>query len=119
MAEMLDIAADAHLIENSVRAALGEELVPMSMPKYKGNVAEVILHANDKGLYKGLSISEGIKPYVIQEDLWVTEGEMVDSFTGANQAIGTLVFNFPSKEMLEESISNISTLCKVIVECDR
>ncbi len=119
LAEMLDIAADAHLIENSVRAALGEELVPMSMPKYKGNVAEVILHANDKGLYKGLSISEGIKPYVIQEDLWVTEGEMVDSFTGANQAIGTLVFNFPSKEMLEESISNISTLCKVIVECDR
>lgn len=116
LAEMLDIATDAHLIENSVRSALSESLLPMSMPEYNGHLAEVILHADKGGLFKRLEISDELKPYVIQTDLWVSQGDNVEGFTGANQAIGTLVLRFPTKGILESAMSDISSWCKIVVE---
>mgnify|MGYP002605304278 CR=1 FL=1 len=116
LAEMLDIAADAHLIENSVRSALSEPLLPMSMPEYNGHLAEVILHADKKGLLDRLEVSDELKPYVIQTDLWVNQGDKVEGFTGANQAIGTLVLRLPTQEILESAMSDIPSWCKIIVE---
>lgn len=116
LAEMLDIASDAHLIENSVRAALSEPLRPMSMPVYNGNLAEIILHADDEGHFDRLEISEEMNPYVIQTDLWVKQGDKVEGFSGANQAIGTLVLKFPSKDVIEKAMSNISSWCKILVK---
>lgn len=116
LAEMLDIAADAHLIENSVRSALSEPLLPMSMPEYNGHLAEVILHADKKGLFDRLEVSDELKPYVIQTDLWVNQGDKVEGFTGANQAIGTLVLRLPTQEILESAMSDIPSWCKIIVE---
>lgn len=113
---MLDIAADAHLIENSVRSALSEPLLPMTMPEYNGHLAEVILHADKKGRFNRLEISGDMKPYVIQTDLWIKHGDNVEGFTGANQAIGTLVLRFPTKGILESAMSDISSWCKIIVE---
>lgn len=115
LAEMVDIAADANLIENSVRAAVGLPLLPMEMPKYKGNVAEIILHADKDGIFEGLVISEEVKPFVIQTDLWVDKGSKVCGFSGANNAIGTLVLRFPTQEILEKKLASISDWCKVIV----
>lgn len=116
LAEMLDIAAGAHLIENSVRSALSEPLLPMTMPEYNGHLAEVILHADKKGRFNRLEISEDMKPYVIQTDLWIKHGDNVEGFTGANQAIGTLVLRFPSPSILESAMSDISSWCKIVVE---
>lgn len=116
LAEMLDMAADAHLIENSVRSALSEPLLPMSMPNYNGNLAEVILHADKEGCFDRIEISDKINQYVIQKDLWVRQGDKVEGFTGANQALGTLVLRFPTKDVLEEAMSDISSWCKTIVK---
>lgn len=116
LAEMLDIAAGAHLIENSVRSALSEPLLPMTMPEYNGHLAEVILHADKKGRFNRLEISGDMKPYVIQTDLWIKQGDNVEGFTGANQAIGTLVLRFPSQTLLESAMSDIPSWCKIIVE---
>ena len=113
LAEMLDIA---HLIENSVRSALSEPLLPMTMPEYNGHLAEVILHADKKGRFNRLEISGDMKPYVIQTDLWIKHGDNVEGFTGANQAIGTLVLRFPTKGILESAMSDISSWCKIVVE---
>lgn len=88
----------------------------MSMPEYNGHLAEVILHADKGGLFKRLEISDELKPYVIQTDLWVSQGDNVEGFTGANQAIGTLVLRFPTKGILESAMSDISSWCKIVVE---
>lgn len=116
LAEMLDMATDAHLIENSVRAALSEPLLPMGMPDYNGNLAEVILHANNEGYFDHIEISDNLNQYVIQTDLWVKQGDKVEEFTGANHAIGTLVLRFPTKDVLEEAMADISSWCKIIVK---
>lgn len=116
LAEMLDIAADLNIVENSVRAAMGDPLLPIGMPEYKGHLAEVILHADNDGVFDGIVISENIERYVIQTDLWVNSGDKVSGFSGANQAIGTLVLRFPTEKMLEKAMADIPSWCKVKVK---
>lgn len=116
LAEMLDIAANAHIIENSVRSAVGLPLVPMYMPVYNGHIAEVIIHADYDGVFNCIEVAEPYKTYVIESDVWIKTGDKVYGFSGANNAIGTLVLRFPTKEILEKAMSDIPSWCRVIVK---
>lgn len=106
LAEMLDMACHSHLVENSVRAALGMPLIAMETPYYDGHWAEIILHADKDGIFGGLELSDSLKPSVVEKDLWVSKGDKVLNFSGANNAIGTLVLRFPNAEMMDEVLSN-------------
>lgn len=52
----------------------------------------------------------------METDLWVEKGDLVESFDGANHAIGTLVVKFNSLDELNSAMNNIKTWCNVIVE---
>jgi len=113
LAEMLKHAVNANLIDNVVKAALGEELEDIAMPEYDGFVAEVILHADRDGIFEKLELDSSFHKYVIETDLWVTPGDFVHSFQGANNAIGTLVLRFPTRKELEFSMNTISSWCRI------
>lgn len=101
LCEMLKFACGQDLIDEAVRAAVSDDIQPLSMPVYneKENIVEIILHAEKDGKFAGLNIDSDILPYLVQKDLWIEEGTPVKEFTGANQTIGTLVFSFPTQEM--------------------
>lgn len=115
LAEMLEYASDTPLIANAVKAAVGIAVTPLEMPRYQGHVAEVILHADKAGEYVSTEIHPDFQPYLLQEDIWVKPGNKVDSFSGANNAIGTVVFKFPDINMLEKFMAGINNYCKVII----
>ncbi len=116
LAEMLDMASGSSLVENSVRAALSQPLLPMTMPEYKEHWAEVILHSDSDGIFKGLGISDELQPYVVEKDMWVKEGDEVKGFSGANNAIGTLVLRFPTRKELESKLGSIDTYIDIELE---
>lgn len=116
LSEMLDIASNSNLIENSVKAAMGMPLSPMKNPEYNGHFAEIILHADREGIFEKLEISEDLKSYVKQIDLWIETGNKVDKFSGANNALGTLVLCFPDKKKLDEIILDISNYISIIIK---
>lgn len=116
LAEMLKFASRTQLIRNSVKAAVNLPIEGLKMPIYYGHLAEVILHADKDGVFNNLEISSDMKNLVVETDLWIKPGENVKGFSGANQAIGTLVLRFPSKDSLESAMSDINSWCKVIVE---
>lgn len=116
LAEMLDIASDAHIVENSVKAAVGFPITPMQTPVYNGHMAEVILHADTDGFFDRVEIADPYRTSVIETDLWVKPGDEVSCFSGANNAIGTLVLRFPTLENLENAMLDISSWCKVILK---
>ena len=116
LAEMLKYASRTPLIANAVKAAVGMQVEDLDMPKYYGHLAEVILHADKDGKFKKIDISDEYKELVIEIDLWVRPGDKVHGFSGANNAIGTLVLRFPTKEKLEEAMAEIPSWCKVVVE---
>ena len=115
LSEVLKMATGQDLIANNIRAAMGMPVTPMTDPVYDGSWAEVIVHSNQGGTYKGLRIADTMRPYLVQEDMWVTPGDHVDSLTGANQTIGTLVMKFSDQGQMQESISRTSSWISVEV----
>ncbi|NBK98607.1 MAG: ATP-grasp domain-containing protein [Erysipelotrichia bacterium] len=114
LSEILHYASGADLVTNAVRAAVGDEIVGIiGDPIYNGFWAEVILHADNDGIFEDLWIDESIKNFVIERDIWVHSGDIVRSFSGANETIGTLVLRFDSNNQLEEVMNNIPKYIEV------
>lgn len=116
LAEMLRFATGVDLITNSVRAAVGDEIIGVEQKDYNGYWAEVILHSDKDGSFLGLDIDDNFhRSHIVQTDLWVEKGNQVHAFRGANDAIGTLVLRFNSKKELTDVLNSQTKWLKVIV----
>ena len=117
LCEMLHYATGVDMITAITRAIVGDPiLTPIEQKPYNGHWAEIILHADRKGIFDHLEIDKNLSAEVIEEDLWVNKGDLVDSFEGANNAIGTLVLRFKTTEELEYAITHQREWLKVIVK---
>lgn len=115
LAEMLHYATGVDLITNAVRAAIGESVIDVEQKPYDGYWSEVILHSENAGVFKSLEISQEIAENVIESDLWIEHDTKVGGFTAANEAIGTLVLRFDTKDRMNEVMANIDSFVNVVV----
>ena len=117
LCEMLRYATGVDMITAITRAMVGDPILETIEQKpYNGHWAEIILHADKEGLFDHLEISKDLPAEIIEEDLWVKKGDKVESFEGANNAIGTLVLKFQTAEELEKAITNQRSWLKVVVK---
>ena len=116
LSEMLRYATGVDLITACTRAAVGDSVENVEQKSYNGHWAEVILHADKNGFFDCLQIDEKIRSYVIEEDLWVKQGDKVEAFNGANNAIGTLVLKFDLKADMEKVIAEPNNFIKVCIK---
>ena len=117
LCEMLRYATGVDMITAITRAMVGDPILePIEQKPYNGHWAEIILHADKNGIYNHLEISKELPAEVVEEDLWVKQGDHVDSFEGANNAIGTLVLKFQTAEELEYAITHQREWLKVVVK---
>lgn len=117
LCEMLRYATEVDMITAITCAMVGDPIpVPIEQKTYKGHWAEIILHANESGIFNHLEISKELPAEVVEEDLWVKEGDHVESFEGANNAIGTLVLKFQTAEELEYAITHQRDWLKIVVK---
>ena len=117
LCEMLRYATGVDMITAITRAIVGDPILePIEQKPYNGHWAEIILHADKDGIFDHLEISKDLPAEIVEEDLWVKNGDMVEGFEGANNAIGTLVLNFQTAEELEKAIINQRDWLKVVVK---
>lgn len=116
LSEMLNYSTNTNIIEYAVRAAMGENTVGLCAPNYSGYLAEIILHSDKKGVFGNLEVAESFKNKVVETDLWVSPGDKVECFDGANHAIGTLVMRYDSLDELNSAMNRIKSWCNVIVD---
>ncbi|EKJ91018.1 ATP-grasp domain protein [Bacteroides finegoldii] len=117
LSEILRYATGTDLIKNAVRAAVGETIPAIAPCVYNGYWSEIILHADKTGIFKDIQIKQNMKENHITEiDLWVQPGDIIHSFNGANDAIGTLVVNFNNKQQQHDMMSCINSWVKIITE---
>lgn len=116
LCEMLRYATGVDMITAQVRAAVGDSVEGVEQKPYNGHWAEIILHAPKAGHFAGIAINPKQKADVVEVDLWVKEGDRVEAFHGANDAIGTLVLKYENKEDLEYAVTHQSEWLKVIVD---
>lgn len=116
LSEMIRYASGVDLITAIVRAAVGDKILSLKQPVYNGYWAIIILHSQKEGVFKRLEIDHAIRDKNLFElDLWVKEGDEVRTFTGSNEAIGTLILRFENTEDLETALRNHKELISVIV----
>ena len=113
---MLRYATGVDLITNAVRAAVGEPVVDVQQRPYNGCWAEIILHSDTAGTFDSLWINGDIRENIVEEDLWITPGCTVGGFSGANEAIGTLVLRFDTEDQLQHVMRNVSDFVKVVLK---
>lgn len=116
LCEMLRYATGVDMITAITRAMVGDTFEPVEQRPYDGHWAEIILHADREGLFQRLDIDPSLPAEIVERDLWVRSGEHVDSFEGANNAIGTLVLKFQTPEALEHAITHQREWLKVVVK---
>ena len=116
LSEMLKLSTGVDLITNAVRAAVGEDVVDVGQHDYNGYWAIVILHSDKPGIYETLWVSKEIEENIIEMDIWVENGDMVGGFSGANEAIGTLILSFKSEEQLHSIMVEQEKYIKVVLK---
>lgn len=117
LCEMLRYATGVDMITAITRAMVGDPMLePIEQKPYNGHWAEIILHADESGVFDHLEISKELPAEIVEEDLWVVKGDKVEGFEGANNAIGTLVMKFQTSEELEKAITNQRDWLKVVVK---
>ena len=117
LCEMLRYATGVDMITAITRAMVGDPLLePIEQKPYNGYWAEIILHADASGVFDHLEINKDLPAEIVEEDLWVEKGDKVESFKGANNAIGTLVLKFQTAEDLEKAITNQNNWLKIVLK---
>lgn len=117
LCEMLRYATGVDMITAMTRYIVGDSVPVIEQKPYNGHWAEIILHADKNGIFERLEISKDLPAEIEEEDLWVKRGDRVESFEGANNAIGTLVLKFQTTKELEKAITNQHEWLKVVVKC--
>ncbi|SET11288.1 Biotin carboxylase [Prevotella sp. kh1p2] len=117
LSEMMKFISGQDLIDNCVRAAVGDSIDDIHQPEYNGYWAEIILHAENDGVFQSLEIDKTVKEkYLVEKDLWVRQGDKVHGFTGANTTIGTLVLRFSNLPDLKQYLLDPSFWITVITK---
>ena len=116
LCEMLRYATGVDMITAMTRYIAGDSVPEIEQKPYNGHWAEIILHSNESGVFNHLEISKDLPAEIVEEDLWVEKGDKVESFEGANNAIGTLVLRFNTAEELEQAITHQREWLKVVVK---
>ena len=117
LCEMLRYATGVDMITAITRAMMGDPIIDRVEQKpYNGYWAEIILHADRRGIFDHLEIASDFTGEIAEEDLWVESGDQVDAFKGANDAIGTLVLSFKSGEELEYAITHQREWLRVVIK---
>lgn len=115
LSEVLHMATGVNLIRGIVMASVGMEPDCVCDKPYDGLWAEIILHSDENGRFKGLWIDPACEGCIVERDLWVSPGDEVERFSGANKAVGTLVVRFADRETLNARMADMSWF-KIVTE---
>ena len=98
LAEIVGNEIGVDLIRLSILAAIGEPIPEIIKPHpVKGRVVNLLLYSNKDGVFQGLQIADEIKNNIKDIDLWVSPGERVEPFSGANKTIGFATLSFATE----------------------
>ena len=76
----------------------------------------MIIHSKRDGKLVDIKIDSSLKSKILQRFDYLYPGDFVNSFKGANSAIGVLVVGFSSKGEMYNYIDNMDNYCEIILE---
>ena len=116
LAEILNYATDIDIIEAEICKAVNDHFKRIHEPIFKGYYAIIVLHSEKKGVYKSIEIDSEIKEHIIEEEIRVKAGDIIEAFNGANNAIGTLFLRFDSRKSMMNFLEHHKKMIRISME---
>lgn len=117
LTEMIKIGSNIDFIEPYLNYSVGNKVSTEKIKQIDINgLFEYIVHSDRDGIFSKIEIDNYIKKYVIENDLWVKKGDIVKSFSGANQTIGTIVLKFENSKQADDFFKNSNKYIKVMLD---
>ena len=114
--EVIKYATGVDLIKYTVDSALGFDCSELEMKNTKGYYSCYMVHSLQNGVVKEIWYSDEIKNNIIEENIFVKQGDKVNKFDGSNNTLGTMIMKFESQNEMLEKMDNMEKYLKVIVE---
>ena len=115
LAEILNYATDINIIDAEVSKAIGEALPVVHEPNYKGHYCIQVLHSDKSGVFDGIEVNSQLRGEVVEKEIRINKGSVVEPFKGANNALGTLFVRFDSHKEMETAITHRKDWLKINV----
>lgn len=106
LSEMIKFGTGIDMITACVRDCVGDTIEQIDQCSFNGYWSEIILHAPKNGIFTGMEIGSAKRSNIRDIDLWVSPGDHVKAFNGANDTIGTLVLQYDTREEMEFDITH-------------
>ena len=105
----LSDASGVDLVGANVLCAMGEDPgdVSWDSAECEGAYATYVLHSGMDGVFEGIDVSESIAPHVYREVVYKQLGDAVESFDGANKALGIEFLRFADEAEMGEFLDDI------------
>lgn len=117
LAEILNHATDVDIIEAETLKSVGYDCSYVHEPNYNGNYAIYNLHSIRHGHFNELIVDLDFeKKYVIEKEVRVAAGDMVEPFAGANSSLGTLFLRTDSKKEMDAVLDSIDKYVKIVLD---
>lgn len=113
--DVIRYATGVDLVECSVKAAMGEEIV-LGNVKFEGFYSYFAVHSLEYGILDHVEFSEEGKRHILENHLIKNSGDEISTFTGANTTLGCLVMNFDNMEQMLYMMDHSDEWCDVMLK---
>ncbi len=115
--KVIEYATGFNFLDRAIKVALGESLKDIKITdKISNFVSYLILHSKKTGVLNNCILSPELEKRIIEKHIYVKPGDKVESFLGANAALGVLIMKYESREVMNEIVDNFESLYSAEVE---
>lgn len=112
--KVIEYGTGFNFLDRAIKLALGENLDSVKMnDKASDFVSYLILHSNKNGVLDKIILDEKIESRIIEKHTYAKSGDVVESFLGANAALGVLIMKYESREVMNNIVENFDDLYTV------
>ena len=112
--KVLEYGSGFNFLDRAIKIALGESIDDIKMTdKVSDFVSYLILHSDKNGVLNNIVLDKMIEDRIIEKHIYLKSGDKVETFLGANAALGVLIMKYESREVMDEIVENFHNLYKV------
>ncbi len=113
--DLLGMIFDCDVVEMSIRAAMGENIVSEA-EEGQPFFATHNIHSVRDGIFEQVLFSKEIEQFIVRKVVYKKPGEQIFRFSHAAYALGIVFFHFPDKETMNTILEHVSEHVRVILK---
>ena len=117
LAEIQRIGTGIDLIEAEICNAVGDSICEINMPHYDACYMIHTAHSSKKGTFLSIEYPIDFKTkHILDQSIYLQEGDIIESLTGANKAVGDILLKFKDREECNTYLPELSKYIQIKVK---